>query len=154
MHWADGDAIFVNGKTSKNININPDNPKSAKFTLDVVDAPYCAVYPAGAIVADSFSAESDTLNVTVPATQEYSANDFDSASAIMSAYTESAADGLTFKHAMAYIKLTVTNTAVKSVRINGNNNEAISGVFTIKFSKNGNSFAPRKDRPGSSSSQG
>lgn len=148
VHWAEGDAIFVNGKTSKNININPDNPKSAKFTLDVIDAPYCAVYPAGAIVADSFSAESDTLNVTVPATQEYSANDFDSASAIMSAYTESAADGLTFKHAMAYIKLTVTNTAVKSVRINGNNNEAISGVFTIKFSKNGNSFAPRKDEKG------
>lgn len=148
VHWAEEDAIFVNGKTSKNININPDNHKSAKFTLDVVDAPYCAVYPAGAIVADSFSAESDTLNVTVPATQEYSANDFDSASAIMSAYTESAADGLTFKHAMAYIKLTVTNTAVKSVRINGNNNEAISGVFTIKFSKNGNSFAPRKDEKG------
>lgn len=148
VHWAEGDAIFVNGKTSKNINIDPDNPKSATFTLDVVDAPYCAVYPADVFVADSFSAESDTLNVTVPATQEYSANDFDSASAIMSAYTESAADGLTFKHAMAYIKLTVTNTAVKSVRINGNNNEAISGVFTIKFSKNGNSFAPRKDEKG------
>lgn len=148
VHWAEGDAIFVNGKTSKNININPDNPKSATFSLDVVDAPYCAVYSAGVIVADSFSAESDTLNVTVPQTQKYIENDFDQATAIMSAYSESAADGLTFKHAMAYIKLTVTNTAVKSVRINGNNNEAISGVFTIKFSKNGNSFAPRKDEKG------
>lgn len=147
VHWAEGDAIFVNGKTSTDIQIG-ENKKSAQFILPTVDAPYCAVYPADVVVADSFSAESDTLNVTVPATQEYSANDFDSASAIMSAYTESAADGLTFKHAMAYIKLTVTNTAVKSVRINGNNNEAISGVFTIKFSKNGNSFAPRKDEKG------
>ena len=147
VHWAEGDAIFVNGKTSKNININPDNPKSATFTLDVVDAPYCAVYPAGAIVADSFSAESDTLNVTVPQTQKYIENDFDQATAIMSAYSESAA-GLAFRHTMSYIKLTVTNAAVKSVRINGNNNEAVSGVFTVKFSKDENSFAPRKDEKG------
>lgn len=148
VHWAEGDAISVNGKTSKNINIDPDNPKSATFTLDVVDAPYCAVYPAGLIVADSFSAESDTLNVTVPQTQTYIENDFDSASAIMSAYSKSADAGLTFKHTMAYVKLTVTNAAIKSVRINGNNNEAISGVFTVKFSENGNSFAPRKDEKG------
>lgn len=148
VHWAEGDAISVNGKTSKNINISPDNPKSATFTLDVVDAPYCAVYPAGLIVADSFSAESDTLNVTVPQTQTYIENDFDSASAIMSAYSKSADAGLTFKHTMAYVKLTVTNAAIKSVRINGNNNEAISGVFTVKFSENGNSFAPRKDEKG------
>lgn len=148
VHWAEGDAISVNGKTSKNININLDNPKSATFTLDVVDAPYCAVYPAGLIVADSFSAESDTLNVTVPQTQTYIENDFDSASAIMSAYSKSADAGLTFKHTMAYVKLTVTNAAIKSVRINGNNNEAISGVFTVKFSENGNSFAPRKDEKG------
>ena len=148
VHWAEEDAIFVNGKTSKNINIDPDNPKSATFTLDVVDAPYCAVYPAGLIVADSFSAESDTLNVTVPQTQTYIENDFDSASAIMSVYSKSADAGLTFKHTMAYVKLTVTNAAIKSVRINGNNNEAISGVFTVKFSENGNSFAPRKDEKG------
>lgn len=147
VHWAEEDAIFVNGKTSKNINIDPDNPKSATFTLDVVDAPYCAVYPAGLIVADSFSAESDTLNVTVPQTQKYIENDFDQATAIMSAYSESAA-GLTFRHTMSYIKLTVTNAAVKSVRINGNNNEAISGVFTVKLSKDENSFAPRKDAKG------
>ncbi len=146
--WAEGDAISVNGKTSKNINIDPDNAKSATFTLDVVDAPYCAVYPAGAIVADSFSAESDTLNVTVPQTQAYRENDFDKTSAIMSAYSKSASAGLVFRHTMAYIKLTVTNVAIKSVRINGNNNEAISGVFTVKFSETGNSFAPRKDEKG------
>ncbi len=146
--WADGDAISVNGKTSKNINIDTDNPKNATFTLDVVDAPYCAVYPAGAIVTDSFSAEADTLNVMVANTQTYVENDFDKTSAIMSAYSKSADAGLTFKHAMAYIKLTVTNAAIKSVRINGNNNEAISGVFTVKFSENGNSFAPRKDKDG------
>lgn len=148
VFWAEGDAISVNGKISKDINIDKANPKNATFTLDVVDAPYCAVYPAGAIVADSFSAESDTLNVTVPQTQAYRENDFDQASAIMSAYSKSASAGLVFKHTMAYIKLTVTNAAIKSVRINGNNNEAISGVFTVKFSETGNSFAPRKDEKG------
>ena len=148
VFWADGDAISVNGKASKYINIDADNPKNATFTLDVVDAPYCAVYPAGALVADSFSAESDTLNVMVSNTQTYVKNDFDKTSAIMSAYSKSADAGLTFKHTMAYIKLTVTNAAIKSVRINGNNNEAISGVFTVKFSETGNSFAPRKDEKG------
>ena len=147
VFWAEGDAISVNGKASTDIQIG-ENPKSAQFILPTVDAPYCAVYPAGAIVEDSFSAESDTLNITVPNTQVYIKGGFDPASAIMSAYSESADAGLTFRHTMSYIKLSITNATVKSVRINGNNNEAISGVFTVKFSKEGNSFAPRKDEKG------
>ena len=47
VFWAEGDQILVNGETGTNIDIVHDNKKSASFTLPVVEAPYCAVYPAG-----------------------------------------------------------------------------------------------------------
>ena len=42
VFWAEGDQILVNGETSTNIDIDPDNKKSASFTLPVVDAPFHA----------------------------------------------------------------------------------------------------------------
>ena len=54
VFWDKGDQILVNGETSTNIDIDHDNKKSASFTLPVVDAPYCAVYPAGLYVKDSY----------------------------------------------------------------------------------------------------
>ena len=143
VFWTEGDRIVVNGKVSRSIVIDQDDNKNATFTMDVMEAPYCAVYPAEAYVADSFSAETDTLNMTVPATQKYAEGSFDPAAAIMYAYSENAENGIAFKHAMAYLKLTAT-VDVKSVRVNGNNNEAISGEFTGKFSKDGITFSPKK----------
>lgn len=166
VHWAEGDAISVNGKTSKNININLDNPKSATFTLDVVDAPYCAVYPAGA-TSDYATATSASGNkgeegyaatvpaqvtVTVPSVQKYVANGIDPDAAIMYAYSASATEPLQFRHAMAYLKLTVKNGTdsdnIKSVRINGNNNEMISGDYLLKFSSEGVEVTPKPDSKG------
>lgn len=162
VHWTEGDAIFVNGKTSKNIkniNINPDNPKSATFTLDVVDAPYCAVYPAGA-ASDYATATSASGNkgeegyaaavpaqvtVTVPAVQKYVANGIDPDAAIMYAYSESADKPLAFKHAMAYLKLTVDGAAVKSVRVNGNYNEMMSGDFILSYNTTENVFGAKPE---------
>ena len=154
--WKEGDAISVNGKTSKNINIDPNNAKSATFTLDVVDAPYCAVYPAS--VASGYTAATQSsgtagqegyvaavpaqVTVTVPATQKYVANGIDPAAAIMYAYSTSETEPLQFKHAMAYLKLTVDGAAVKSVRVNGNNNETMSGEFVMSFGEN-ISFSPK-----------
>ena len=165
VHWAEGDAISVNGKTSKNININLDNPKSATFTLDVVDAPYCAVYPAGA-TSDYATATSASGNkgeegyaatvpaqvtVTVPSVQKYVANGIDPDAAIMYAYSASATEPLQFKHAMAYLKLTVDGAAVKSVRVNGNHNEMMSGDFILSYNTTENVFVAKneenKDKP-------
>ena len=143
VFWTDTDRIVVNGTTSRDIIIDQEDKKNAHFTMDVVDAPYCAVYPAETYVADSFSSETDTLNMLVPAVQKYVEGGFDPTSAIMYAYSESAEEGISFRHAMAYLKLTA-NVDVKSVRVNGNNNEAISGEFTGKFSKDGSTFSPRK----------
>lgn len=147
VFWADGDQILVNGKTSTNIDIDPDNKKSASFTLPVVDAPYCAVYPASLYVADSYKTvkeDSTVIEITIPSTQTYVENGFDQNAAIMTARGE-AGGGLAFRHAMAYLKVAVTGTNVKSIRVNGNDNEALSGIYTIAYTDSGVAFGPHKE---------
>lgn len=151
VFWAEGDQILVNGETSTNIDIDPDNKKSASFTLPVVDAPYCAVYPAGLYVKDSYKTvkeDSTVIEITIPSTQTYvEKNGFDPNAAIMTARGE-AGGGLAFKHAMAYLKVAVNGTTVKSIRVNGNDNEALSGAYTISYSKSGIAFGPHKNEEG------
>lgn len=150
VFWAEGDQILVNGETSTNIDIDHDNKKSASFTLPVVDAPYCAVYPAGLYVKDSYKTvkeDSTVIEITIPSTQTYEENGFDPNAAIMTARGE-AGGGLAFKHAMAYLKVAVTGTTVKSIRVNGNDNEALSGAYTISYSKSGIAFGPKKNEEG------
>lgn len=148
VFWADGDQILVNGETSTNIDIDLDNKKSASFTLPVVDAPYCAVYPAGLYVKDSYKTvkeDSTVIEITIPSTQKYEEKGFDPNAAIMTARGE-AGGGLAFKHAMAYLKVSVTGTTVKSIRVNGNDNEALSGVYTISYTDSGVAFGPHKEK--------
>lgn len=150
VFWTDGDQILVNGETSTNIDIDPDNKKSASFTLPVVDAPYCAVYPAGLYVKDSYKTvkeDSTVIEITIPSTQTYVENGFDPNAAIMTAGGE-AGGGLAFKHAMAYLKVAVTGTTVKSIRVNGNDNEALSGAYIISYSKSEVAFGPKKNEKG------
>lgn len=148
VFWAEGDQILVNGVTSSNIDIDHDNKKSASFTLPVVDAPYCAVYPAGLYVKDSYKTvkeDSIVIEITIPSTQKYVEKGFDPNAAIMTARGE-AGGGLAFKHAMAYLKVAVNGTAVKSIRVNGNDNEALSGVYTISYTDSGVAFGPHKEK--------
>lgn len=150
VFWAEGDQILVNGETSTNIDIDPDNKKSASFTLPVVDAPYCSVYPAGLYVKDSYKTvneDSTVIEITIPSTQTYVENGFDPNAAIMTARGE-AGGGLAFKHAMAYLKVAVNGTAVKSIRVNGNDNEALSGAYIISYSKSKVAFGPKKNEEG------
>lgn len=150
VFWADGDQILVNGETSTNIDIDPDNKKSASFTLPVVDAPYCAVYPAGLYVKDSYKTvkeDSTVIEITIPSTQKYVENGFDPDAAIMTARGE-AGGGLAFKHAMAYLKVAVNGTTVKSIRVNGNDNEALSGIYTIAYTDSKVAFGPKKNEEG------
>lgn len=150
VFWAEGDQILVNGETSSNIDIDKNNKKSASFTLGVVDAPYCAVYPASLYVSDSYKTvkeDSTVIEITIPSTQTYEENGFDQNAAIMTARGE-AGGGLAFKHAMAYLKVAVTGTTVKSIRVNGNDNEALSGVYTISYTDSGVAFGPKKNEEG------
>lgn len=150
VFWADGDQILVNGETSTNIDIDQNDKKSASFTLPVVDAPYCAVYPASLYVSDSYKTvkeDSTVIEITIPSKQTYVENGFDQNAAIMTARGE-AGGGLAFKHAMAYLKVAVTGTNVKSIRVNGNDNEALSGAYTISYSKSEIAFGPKKNEKG------
>ena len=150
VFWADGDQILVNGETSTNIDIDQNDKKSASFTLPVVDAPYCAVYPASLYVSDSYKTvkeDSTVIEITIPSKQTYVENGFDPNAAIMTARGE-AGGGLAFKHAMAYLKVAVTGTTVKSIRVNGNDNEALSGAYTISYSKSEIAFGPKKNEKG------
>lgn len=150
VFWAEGDQILVNGETSTNIDIDRDNKKSASFTLPVVEAPYCAVYPAGLYVKDSYKTvkeDSTVIEITIPSTQKYVENGFDPNAAIMTARGE-AGGGLAFKHAMAYLKVAVNGTNVKSIRVNGNDNEALSGAYIISYSKSEIAFGPKKNEKG------
>lgn len=158
VFWAKGDAISVNGKTSTSILIG-ENPKSAQFTLPKVEAPYCAVYPAGA--ASGYTAATQAsgtagqegyvaavpaqVTVTVPATQKYFANGIDPDAAIMYAYSNSATEPLQFKHAMAYLKLTVEGAAIKTIKVNGNHNEMMSGDFILSYNTTENVFVAKPE---------
>lgn len=158
VFWAEGDVISVNGKTSTSILIG-ENPKSAQFTLPTVNAPYCAIYPADAASGYTVSTPASgnegeegyvaavpaQVTVTVPATQKYVANGIDPAAAIMYAYSTSETEPLQFKHAMAYLKLTVDGAAVKSVRVNGNHNEMMSGDFIMSYNTTENVFVAKPE---------
>lgn len=141
--WSENDAISVNGTTSSSIAVDADNAKNASFTINGVEAPFCAVYPAA--TASEFSSSSAV--VTLPATQNYKQGTFDPASAVMLGY---AADGeaLAFSHAMSYLYLTVNtvddydNDNIKSVSVKSLGTEPLSGVFTVTFDAEGCTMAP------------
>ena len=141
--WSENDAISVNGTTSSSIAVDADNAKNASFTINGVEAPFCAVYPAA--TASEFSSSSAV--VTLPATQNYKQGTFDPASAVMLGY---AADGeaLAFSHAMSYLYLTVNtvddydNDNIKSVSVKSLGTEPLSGAFTVTFDAEGCTMAP------------
>lgn len=128
--WQAGDAIKTNGITSTEINISSANASSATFTFDggVFDAPYYAVYPTA--VASGF--ENNKYTLTLPEEQAYAGSDkFAPESALMLGYSATSGN-VAFKHAMAYIRLTLTSgeNPIKSVKLESNNQEALSGSFT------------------------
>ena len=140
VHWASGDAISVNGQTSNSIAVDASDARIAVFDLPVVDPPYAAIYPASAYAGDYTAAEGEnaaTMKVTLPATQTYVADGYDPATAVMLG-TGDAGSGLEFKHAMAYLKVTVSDgsdtDAIKSVRVQANDGIPVSGTFTATFS--------------------
>lgn len=138
VHWASTDAIVVNGETSNSIEVQSD-ARCAVFDLPVVNPPYSAVYPASAYTGDYTEADGEnaaTMKVTLPAVQTYVAEGFDPAAGVMLG-TGDTGSGLEFKHAMAYLKVTVSGgsdtDAVKSVRVQANDGLAVSGPFTATF---------------------
>lgn len=130
--WQAGDAIQTNGNTSTEINISASDASSATFTFDggIFNTPYYAMYPASA--ATGF--EGNKYNLTLPEEQAYAGSDkFAPESALMLGYSATAGN-ITFKHGMAYIRLTLTSgeNPIKSVKLESNNQEALAGNFTAE----------------------
>lgn len=133
VNWSVGDQIVVNGVTSLPLTAESINGKAATFAFEaVLEAPYRAVYPASAYVADSDDPENDQATVIIPAEQNVTAGSFDPAAAIM--IGEGDANGLTFSHAVAYIKLTFDQD-VKSVRVMANNGIRVRGWMDAHFTE-------------------
>ena len=134
VNWTSTDVISVNGQESVELSFTPETANKALFTFaDAVETPYHSVYPASAYMAESLAEGKAT--VVIPAEQTYAEGDFDANAAIMLGYSETAGK-LTFEHAVAYMQIKVTTTDgayVKSVSIQGNAEETMSGEFTADF---------------------
>lgn len=135
--WQSGDAIVVNGQASTGISIKADNPSSASFTLPVVNSPYYAIYPASGFVAGSYRpALAKYGSVELPAVQAYVADSFDPAAAVMLGKQSGEVPEVSFRHAMAWIRFTVSGAApqpaIKSVRVTAIGGEILSGTFQFK----------------------
>ncbi len=133
VFWNDGDRISVNGIASESIAVQEDR-RSAEFTfLRGFETALYAAYPASVVS----KYDSGVLTVQLPDAQTWSESDqFDSAAAVMLAQ---AADGasLRFRHAMAYLRVTVTTAAdpdpIAAVVLSTNDGAALCGAFQAAY---------------------
>ena len=137
MNWTSDDKIVVNGKTSTNIEVDASDARIAVFDLPVVDAPYSAISPASVYAGGYTAAASESpasMKVTLPDVQNYVSGGYDPAAAVTLGRGDAS---LIFSHAMAYLRITVIGTAdtdaIKSVRVQANNGQAMSGSFIASF---------------------
>ena len=131
LTWSVGDRIVVNGITSRALTDADINGSQATFGFDsVLDAPFRAIYPASAYVDGTDNEEEDLANVFFPATQNVTAGQLDPEAAIM--IGKGTTDGVSFQHAVAYIKFTF-DKSVKSIRIMANNGLRMHGRNKSNF---------------------
>ncbi|MCR5325611.1 MAG: fimbrillin family protein [Bacteroidales bacterium] len=129
VFWTDGDAISVNGVSSEAIALAAP-AASASFTFNaVLSDEKKAVYPASAWTSDG--------TVTLSATQAAGTDASFAADALpMVAYAASGNE-LTFHHTAAVIKLQLkkgaTSDNIDYVEFSGNNDEQVSGAFTVDY---------------------
>ena len=128
VEWQAGDAVQMNGNPSTAIAIKED-ASNASFTFEGAsfDAPYYAVYPAAAATAFA----DGTYTLSLPKTQAYVGSDkFSPEASLMLGYSAESGK-VAFRHAMAYIRLTLSagDAPVRSVTFESNNQEAMAGAF-------------------------
>lgn len=127
VFWSEGDAISVNGVTSNTLTAAQAGKASASFTFNSeVTAPYDVVYPASALLSSG--------KISFPCSQNWSAGQFDSKAAILSA--QSTDDNIQLVNASAFIKVTVQKSgteAIKEIKLFSYAGEPMSGVFSIDY---------------------
>lgn len=124
--WSEGDCIIVNGVVSKPLTAEAAGSNTATFTMGkTLTPPYTAIYPADALNSDL---------ITIKSEQMPAAGNFDPATAIMAAQSEST--GLRFRQLCAYLRIKVNYTsscdrqATKAI-FKGNASESVAGQFSF-----------------------
>ena len=124
--WSEGDCIIVNGVVSKPLTAEAAGSNTATFTMGkTLPPPYTAIYPADALNSDL---------ITIKSEQMPAAGNFDPATAIMAAQSEST--GLRFRQLCAYLRIKVNypsscdRQATKAV-FSGNASESVAGQFSF-----------------------
>lgn len=124
--WSEGDCIIVNGVVSKPLTAEAAGSNTATFTMGkTLPPPYTAIYPADALNSDL---------ITIKSEQMPAAGNFDPATAIMAAQSEST--GLRFRQLCAYLRIKVNypssgdRKATKAV-FKGNASESVAGQFSF-----------------------
>lgn len=149
--WAHDDAIFVNGKISSAVYVDPSDAKKATFVVNGVNYPCNAIYPAS--LASDFSGT--TAKVTLPAVQKYHEGTFDPAAAVMLGCCESENNSLSFTHAMSYLFVLAKDVdgydsdKIRSVTVSSLGSESMSGEFTASFVAEGCTMTPASGNSGS-----
>ena len=140
LRWHAGDEIsFFDATTHNSQYAFAGNDGDAEGEFNAVEAgegtaiaTTYGVYPYNATTSIS---EEGVISVELPATQAYGVNSFGKGANTMVAVGESATDDkLFFKNACGYLVVKLYNengAAVKSVVLEGNNEEKISGAATI-----------------------
>lgn len=130
VKWVAGDQICVNGETSDALTI-AEPAASVDFTFGSdLAAEKKAVYPASFWTSDG--------TITLPATQKPGTSaSFDTGVEPLCAYAASG-NTLAFSHTCAIIKVQLKVGAdddeISYVEFSGNNDEQVSGAFTINYS--------------------
>lgn len=141
LRWNAGDqiTIFEGNTLNRKYQFNGETGDNAG-TFSIVSKPFgtgndlnChyAVYPYSSGVKIT---ESGVITATLPAEQSYTENSFGLGANTMVAVTENLDDTfLKFKNVGGYLKLQLygENVTIKSITLNGNNNEKLSGKATI-----------------------
>lgn len=124
--WSEGDCIIVNGVVSKPLTAEAAGSNTSTFTMGkTLTPPYTAIYPADALNSDQITIKSEQMPV---------AGNFDPATAIMAAQSETT--GLRFRQLCAYLRIKVNypsscdRQATKAV-FRGNASESVAGQFSF-----------------------
>ena len=136
INWQEGDQISIfDGKTNNQFTLkNGKGTPNATFTGEALESgSYTAVYPYQSTA--SLSGD-DVTNVTLPATQNATANSFDKNAALMMAKSDNTT--LEFKNAVGYVKVKPKFACSKIVLKAAGASEYLAGKCTLLYDTNSN----------------
>ena len=131
INWEEGDQISIfDGKTNNQFTLkNGKGTPNATFTGEALESgSYAAVYPYQSTASLSGN---DVTNVTLPATQNATANSFDKNAALMMAKSDNTT--LTFKNVVGYVKVKPNFDCKRIELMTFDNSAVLAGTGTVSY---------------------